>query len=51
MVLQPGQQTTISMSFMMHQGMQGMHDFRVHIPNNDPKQSNKELVVLSNWVP
>lgn len=51
MVLQPGQQTTLSMSFMMHQGMEGKHDFRVHIPNNDPTQSDKELVVLSNWVP
>jgi hypothetical protein len=35
----------------MHQGMEGMHDFRVHIPNNDPKQGAKGLVVLSNWVP
>lgn len=51
MSLKPGQQTTISMSFMMHEGMEGMHDFRVHIPNNDPNQGNKELVVLSNWVP
>jgi hypothetical protein len=51
MVLKPGEQTIISMSFMMHEGMDGMHDFRVHVPNNDPDQSNKELVVLSNWVP
>jgi hypothetical protein len=51
MVLKPGEQTTISMSFMMHEGMEGLHDFRVHIPNNDPTQSNRELVVLSNWVP
>jgi hypothetical protein len=51
MVLKPGEQTTLSMSFMMHAGMDGPHDFRVHIPNNDPEQGNKELVVLSNWVP
>jgi len=50
MVLKPGEQTTLSMSFMMHAGMDGMHDFRVHIPNNDPTQEDKELVVLSNWV-
>jgi len=51
MVLKPGEQTTLSMSFMMHAGMEGMHDFRVHIPSNDQAQSEKELVVLSNWVP
>jgi len=51
MVLQPGEQTSLSMSFTMHAGMEGMHDFRVHIPNNDPTQKDKELVVLSNWLP
>ena len=51
MALKPGEQTTLSMQFMMHEGMEGMHDFRVHIPTNDPNNSNKELVVLSNWVP
>lgn len=51
MVLKPGQQTTLSMQFMMHAGMDGMHDFRVHIASNDPQQRDKELVVLSNWVP
>jgi hypothetical protein len=51
MVLKPGEQTTLSMSFMMHEGMDGMHDFRVKIPSNDPVQGDKELTVLSNWVP
>jgi hypothetical protein len=51
MVLQPGETTEISMSFMMHQGMDGKHDFRVHVPSNDPSQPDLELVVLSNWVP
>lgn len=51
MALKPGEQTTLSMSFMMHQGMDGMHDFRVNLPNNDPSWGDKELVVLSNWVP
>jgi hypothetical protein len=50
MALKPGQQTMLTMSFMMHEGMEGPHDFRVYIPNNDPDHSNKELVVLSNWV-
>jgi hypothetical protein len=51
MVLQPGEQTSLSMSFMMHAGMEGQHDFRVHLPNTDPNWKDKELVVLSNWVP
>jgi hypothetical protein len=45
----PGQATTLSMSFMMHGEMGGLHDFRVHLPTNDPKQSDKVLQVLSNW--
>jgi len=51
MVLKPGEQTVVTMSFMMHQGMEGMHDFRLHLPSNDPTWKDKELVVLSNWVP
>jgi hypothetical protein len=51
MVLEPGQQTTLAMQFMMHAGMEGLHDFRVHVPTNDPDNRDKELVVLSNWVP
>ena len=51
MTLKPGQQTTLSMSFMMHGDMGGLHDFRVHLPTNDPQQPNKTLQVLSNWVP
>jgi hypothetical protein len=39
------------MSFSMHGDMGGPHDFRLHIPTNDPSQPNRELVVLSNWVP
>lgn len=51
MALKPGEQTTLAMSFTMHPGMEGPHDFRVHIPNNDPQQANKTLQVLSDWVP
>ena len=50
MVLNPGQKTTLSMQFMMHGDMGGKHDFRVHLPSNDPKQPDKTLQVLSNWV-
>jgi hypothetical protein len=51
MVIQPGESTQISMVFKMHGDMGGMHDFRLHIPTNDPDQSDRELTVLSNWVP
>ncbi len=50
MVLNPGQTTTLSMQFMMHGDMGGKHNFRVHLLTNDPKQSDKTLTVLSNWV-
>jgi len=51
MVVQPGQSTTLYMSFMMHGDMGGRHDFRVHLPTNDPAQPDRTLTVLSNWVP
>jgi hypothetical protein len=52
MVLQPGEGTTISSSvFMMHAGMEGRHDFRLHLVTNDPAQPDKEVRILSNWVP
>lgn len=51
MTLQPGQHTTVSMQFMMHGDMGGQHDFRLHLPNNDPSQGDMTLQVLSNWVP
>ena len=51
MVLKPGDSTTLSMQFMMHEGMDGMHDFRVHLPSNDATWGDKTLTVLSNWVP
>jgi hypothetical protein len=51
MALNPGDSTTLSMQFMMHEGMDGLHDFRVHLPSNDPKWADQTLAVLSNWVP
>jgi hypothetical protein len=52
MVLKPGESTTIKSSiFMMHAGMDGPHDFRVHIKSNDPNNPDKTVTVLSNWVP
>ena len=35
----------------MHAGMDGPHEFRVHLVTNDPAQPETEIKVLSNWVP
>lgn len=52
MVLKPGESTTISSTpFMMHAGMEGLHDFRIVVKTNDPTQPERALRVLSNWVP
>ena len=51
MVLEPGESTEVSMRFTMTAGMDGFHDFRLHLPTNDPQNPDRELVVLSNWVP
>jgi hypothetical protein len=51
MVLPPGATTTLSMQFMMHDDMGGLHDFRVHLPTNDRARPDYTLTVLSNWVP
>lgn len=34
----------------MPAGMDGPHDFRVHLLSNDPAQPDRTLTVLSNWV-
>jgi hypothetical protein len=31
--------------------MGGLHDFRVHLPTNDPDEPDKTVAVISNWVP
>ncbi len=47
--MNPGEETDMSMQFMMHKGMEGQHDFRVEVRTNDKQEPNKELTVLSNW--
>jgi len=50
MSLNPGQSTTITSSqFMMHPGMDGKHDFAIHIKTNDPTQPDLVVHVFSNW--
>ncbi len=50
MVLNPGESTKILVSFTMHAGMDGFHDFRLHLLTNDPTQPDREIVIISNWV-
>ena len=47
--LQRGEKTTLSVSFMMYQGMGGLHDFRVHLKTNDPMVPDRTVQVLSDW--
>lgn len=50
MTIAPGGTATMRLQFMMHEGMEGPHDFRVHLRTNDSAEPVKELVVLSDWV-
>ena len=52
MVLQAGESTDIQSSvFMMHPGMDGPHDYAVHLKTNDPQNPDLVVRVLSNWGP
>jgi hypothetical protein len=51
MVLKPGESATVtSVEFFMHPGMDGKHNYAVHLITNDPTQPDKVVNVLSNWV-
>jgi len=50
MTLLPGEETTISLRFTMHEMMGGPHEFRVHVQTNDPAQPLIPLTILSNWI-
>ena len=47
----PGQETTLTMDYMMHAGMDGPHRFDVHVRTNDPLEPEKLLVAKSDWGP
>ncbi len=52
MVLGPGQSTTIrSQPFMMHEGMDGPHNFGIRLSTNDPAQPQLMVNVISDWGP
>jgi hypothetical protein len=44
----PGQESTVTLRFQMHAGMDGPHEFRVHVRTNDPEMLDQQVVVLSN---
>lgn len=46
----PGDEALVRLSFSMHEGMDGPHDFRLHIRSTDPVQPETEITILSNWV-
>jgi hypothetical protein len=52
MVLKPGESTVVqSGEFMMHDGMDGPHNFAVHLKTNDPKNPDLVVNVISDWGP
>jgi len=50
-VLAPGEAATVNMRFSMHAGMDGPHEFRVHVVTTDPENPEQQVVVRSNWLP
>lgn len=52
LTLKPGQSTTIRSSvFTMHEGMDGPHDYAIHLKTNDPDTPDLIVHVLSLWTP
>lgn len=52
MSLNPGQSTYVETpEFMMHEGMDGPHDFAIHLKTNDPENPELLVHVLSDWGP
>jgi hypothetical protein len=52
MSLKPGESTYLKTpDFMMHEGMDGKHDFAIHLKTNDPENSDFLVHVLSDWGP
>ena len=50
--LKPGESTYVqSPDFMMHEGMDGKHDFGIHLKTNDPENADFLVHVLSDWGP
>jgi len=51
MVLKSGESTIVESSvFMMHKGMDGPHNFAVHLKANVSANPDLVVNVLSNWI-
>jgi hypothetical protein len=48
--INPGEEATVSVRFMMHGNMGGKHDFLTHVLTDDPLEPDKQVHILSNWV-
>jgi hypothetical protein len=48
--LEPGESTTVTLSFTMHEGMGGPHEFVVPLRTNDAARPEQRLTVKSDWV-
>ena len=52
LTLKPGESTYVrSPDFMMHEGMDGPHDFALHLKTNDADEPDFVVRVLSDWGP
>lgn len=52
MAIKPGESTYVqSLDFMMHEGMDGKHDFGIHLRTNDPENPDFLVHALSDWGP
>jgi hypothetical protein len=52
MALKPGESTYVrSPDFMMHEGMDGPHDFALHLKTNDAENPDFVVRILSDWGP
>jgi hypothetical protein len=49
MTIMPGDEATVTLSYTMHEGMGGQHEFRVHVLTNDPTQPEIPLTIRSFW--
>ena len=51
MVLKPGESAIVtSVEFFMHPGMDGKHNYAVHLLTNDAAQPDKVVNILADWV-
>jgi hypothetical protein len=47
--LQPGEETTVSVEFSMHEGMGGPHTFEIVVPSNDLVSPEIALLVSAEF--